>query len=152
MFCEAPFSVVKIAKPSTSPQSISKQHHFWDMNKASLFLFNHFMTPSLVLHDNFLCFVIIPHVFLVFPFALLFIFYVVGAEWMHTTCHCSYHKDPVQLHSSPLSSAKTGRYLLVTWRYLEIRWTWAFSHIGQNVSSIFLTVLLLHNLLHIVTS
>ena len=98
------------------------------------------MTPSLVLHNNFLSFVI--HSSCVSCLSFLYLCSygrscVVGAEWVHTTWHYSCHKDPVQLHSSPQSSAKTGRYLLTTWRHLETRWIWAFSHIRQNDSSIF---------------
>ena len=54
--------------------------------------------PSLVLHNNFLCLSSIPHVFLVFPFCTVD---MAGAEEVHTTCHCSYHKvsdNPTQLH------------------------------------------------------
>ena len=96
------------------------------------------MIPSLVLHNIFLSFVIHSSCVSCLSFCTsVHMCYVVGAEWVHTSCHYSCHGVPAQPCSGPLSSAKTGRYLLATWRYLDTRWTWAFSHIRQNESSIF---------------
>ena len=94
------------------------------------------MTLSFVLHNNFLSCVI--HSSCVSCLSFCTSVHMAGAVQAYATCHCPYHKVTAHPHSSPLSSAKTGRYLLATWRHLETRWTWAFSHIGQNDSSIFL--------------
>ena len=93
------------------------------------------MTLSFVLHNNFLSCVI--HSSCVSCLSFCTSVHMAGAVQAYATCHCPYHKVTAHPHSSPLSSAKTGRYLLATWRHLETRWTWAFSHIGQNNSSIF---------------
>ena len=108
------------------------------------------MTLSFVLHNNFLCFV--THSSCVSCLSFCTSIHMTGAVQAHTTCHCPYHKVTAHPHSSPLNSAKTGRYLLATWRHLETRWTWAFSHIRQNESSIFFIILSLYTLHYHVTS
>ena len=60
------------------------------------------MTPSLVLHNNFLSFAIHSTCVSCLSFCTtVHMCYVVGAEWVHTTCHCFVMKSlpsPSQVH------------------------------------------------------
>ena len=69
--CDTLFQLLKL--PNSAQLHRASQCDIISHVEQSLFLFGYFMTPSLVLHNNFLCLSSIPHVLLVFPFVPLFI-------------------------------------------------------------------------------
>ena len=145
-----PFSVVKIVNPCTNPQSISKWHHFetW-VNKSFFFLINswHFL-----LYCTTISYLVsfIPLVFLVFPFALLFIWQELCRHMqLVTVLIIKSLPIPTQVHWALPRLVDTCLPLEDILRQDEH----GHFHANNKTSHLYFFIILsLHTLLHLVTS